>query len=84
MVFIKVAGYLKAVWLKIFGPVFLGFRPKIDPGTPLDRRGLPGAKLPPDCLQVPRVEMLEPLPDENPTKTWLGVAMFQSVSVSSK
>ena len=31
------AGYLKAVWLKIFGPVFRGFRPEIDPGTPLDR-----------------------------------------------
>ena len=38
-------GYLKAVWLKIFGPVFLGFRPKIDPGTPLDRRGLPGTSI---------------------------------------
>ena len=29
------------VGLEIFGPVFLGFRPKIDPGTPLDRRGFP-------------------------------------------
>ena len=38
-------GYLKAVWLKIVGPVFLGFRPKIDPGTPLDRRGLPGTSI---------------------------------------
>ena len=27
-------GYLKAVWLKIFGPVFLGFLQEIDPGTP--------------------------------------------------
>jgi len=28
------AGYLKAGWLKIFGPVFLCFRPEIDPKTP--------------------------------------------------
>ena len=34
-------GYLEAVWQKNFGPVFLGFRPNIDPGTPLDRRGPP-------------------------------------------
>ena len=30
---IQTSGYLKAVWLKIFGPAFRGFRPKIDPGT---------------------------------------------------
>jgi len=34
-------GYLKAVWLKIFGPASFGFRQKIDPGTPLDRPGPP-------------------------------------------
>ena len=34
--------YLKAVWLGIFGPVFLRFSVEIDPGTPLDRRGPPG------------------------------------------
>ena len=28
-----------------FGPVFLGFSPEIDPGTPLDRRGLPGTSI---------------------------------------
>ena len=28
------AGYLKAVWLKIVGPVLLGVRPKIDPAIP--------------------------------------------------
>jgi len=39
------AGYLKAVWLKIVGPVFLDFRPEIDPGTPRDRRGLPGTSI---------------------------------------
>ena len=27
-------GYLKAVWLKIFGPVLLGFKLEIDPETP--------------------------------------------------
>ena len=30
-------GYLEAVWLEIFGPVFPAF--SADPGTPLDRRG---------------------------------------------
>ena len=39
------AGCLKAVWLKIFEPVFRGFRPEIDPGTPLDRRGSPGTSI---------------------------------------
>ena len=38
-------GYLKAVWLEILGPVLLGFRPEIDPGTPLDRRGSPGTSI---------------------------------------
>ena len=38
-------GYLKAVWLKTVGPVLRGFRPEIDPGTPLDRRGLPGTSI---------------------------------------
>ena len=33
---------MKTVWLNIFGPVFLGFRPEIDPRTPLDCRGSPG------------------------------------------
>ena len=33
-------GYLKAVWLKIFGPVFRGFRPEIEPGTPPRSPGL--------------------------------------------
>ena len=72
---VKITGCLKAVGLKIFGPVLLGFRPEIDPGTPLDRPGPPRTsictknqhrrpilrpfrgtqKLPPDCLQVPRI-----------------------------
>ena len=39
------SGYLKAVWLKNFGPVFMGFRQKIDPGAPPDRRGLPGTSI---------------------------------------
>ena len=39
------SGYLKAVWLKIFGPVLLCFRPEVDPGTPVDRRGLPGTSI---------------------------------------
>jgi len=39
------SGYLKVVWLKIFGPVFLDFRLKIDPGTPHDRRGSPGTSI---------------------------------------
>jgi len=30
---------------KIFGPVLLCFKPEIDPGTPLDRRGFPGTSL---------------------------------------
>ena len=30
------SGYLKAVWLKSFGPVLRSFRPKIDPGTLVD------------------------------------------------
>ena len=38
-------GCLKAVWRKAFGPLLLGFRPKIDPGTPLDRRGFPGTSI---------------------------------------
>ena len=29
------------VKITIFGPVFLGFGPEIDPGTPLDRPGAP-------------------------------------------
>ena len=36
-----ISGHLKAVWLEIFGPVFIGFLQEIDPGTPLDRRGPP-------------------------------------------
>ena len=52
------SGYLKAVWLKIFGPVFRGFRPEIDPGTPLDRRGLPGTSI---CTKnQPRRPILRP------------------------
>jgi len=51
-------GYLKAVWLKIFGPVFLGFRPEIDPKTFLDRRGLPGTSI---CTKnQPRRPILKP------------------------
>ena len=53
------AGYLKAVWLKILGPVFLGFRPKIDAGTPLDRPGLPRTSI---CTKhQPRGPSLRPL-----------------------
>jgi len=37
----RLLGYLRAVWMKIFGQVFQGFRPEIDPGTPLDRPGPP-------------------------------------------
>ena len=35
------SGYLKAVWLEIFGPVFPGFPAESDPRDPLDRRGPP-------------------------------------------
>ena len=34
-------GYLKAVWLEIFGPVFLEISAETDPRDPLDRRGPP-------------------------------------------
>ena len=52
------SGYLKAAWLKKIGPVFLCFRPKIDPGTPLDRRGLPGTSI---CTKnQPRRPILRP------------------------
>ena len=42
-------GYLKAVRLNIFGPVFLGFGPKIDPGTPQ----IAGAC--PECQFAPKI-----------------------------
>ena len=43
-----VTGYLQAVWLEIFGPVFLGFRPKIDLGTrPAPPRRSPARGEPP-------------------------------------
>ena len=37
------ARHLKAIWLNIFGPVFLGFKPGAEPGTPLERSFGPGA-----------------------------------------
>ena len=44
--------------VKIFGPVFLGFRPEIDPGTPLDRRSSPGTSI---CTKnQPRGPILRP------------------------
>ena len=56
-------GYLKAVWLKIFGPVFLGSRPKIDPGTPLDRPGAPRTSI---CTKnQPRRPILRPFRDNS-------------------
>jgi len=30
------AAYLKALWLKMFGPIFKGFKPKTDSRTPLN------------------------------------------------
>ena len=44
--------------IKIFGPVFLGFRPEIDPGTPLDRPGTPRTSI---CTKnQPRRPILRP------------------------
>jgi len=34
VIFSRFAGYLKAVWLEIFGPVFPGFPAEIDPRDP--------------------------------------------------
>ena len=43
------------------GPVLLGFRQEIDPGIPLDRRGLPGTSI---CTKnQPRRPILRPLRD---------------------
>jgi len=39
------SGYLKAVWLKVVGPVFLRLARRSTPGPPLDRRGLPGTSI---------------------------------------
>ena len=39
----------KGVKIKIFGPVFLGFSPEIDPGTPLDRPGAPRTSI---CTKI--------------------------------
>ena len=44
--------------LEIFGPVFLGFRPKPIPGTPLDRRGSPGTST--STNNQPRRRILRP------------------------
>ena len=52
-------GYLKALWPKIVGLVFRDFRLKIDPGTPLDRRGLLGTSI---CTKnQPRRPILRPI-----------------------
>ena len=37
----NLGGYLRAIWLEIFGPIFPGFLAQADPGTPPDRRGPP-------------------------------------------
>ena len=78
-------GYLKAVWPKMFGPVLLGFRPEIDPGTPLDRRGLPGASI---CTKnQPRRPILRPfrgtqkLPPDCLQVPETGFLVFFSVSL---
>jgi len=48
----------KRVEIKIFGPVFLGFSPEIDPGIPLDRPGAPRTSI---CTKKqPRRPILRP------------------------
>ena len=83
-------GYLKAVWLTIFGPVFLCFRPEIDPGTPLDRRGPPGTSI---CTKnQPRRPILRPndgerkippdclqVPRQRGFWTWLKLGRFMGL-----
>ena len=49
---------VEVVKIKIFGPVFLGFSPEIDPATPLDRPGAPGTSI---CTKnQPRRPILRP------------------------
>ena len=50
--------YIRIRGVKTFGPVFLGFNPEVDTGTPLDRRGSPGTSM---CTKnQPRVPILRP------------------------
>ena len=49
------------------GPVFRSFRPEIDPGTPLDRRGSPGTSI---CTKnQPRRPILRPFLKKIPKRT---------------
>ena len=53
----------RGVKIKIFVPVFLGFSPEIDPGTPLDRPGAPRTSI---CTKnQPRRPILMPFRDNS-------------------
>ena len=56
---------------------FLGFRPEIDPGTPLDRRGLPGTSI---CTKnQPRRPILRPFLKKIPKNQKKSKKSFKSL-----
>ena len=67
-------GHLKAVGQQFVGPVFMGFRPETDPGSPLDRRGSPGTSI---CIKnQPRRPTLRPFRGHSIFLIFLGSFIF--------